>query len=162
MKRALMLAAAPLPGFAQGTALARRLAALHGGTIEVESEPGKGSTFALYLPIREKSRTKRRNPRGYWSSTTRTETTGCSLRSSRPRAIRRWNRPSRISSASPSTPSCLRRKIPCDPCFHQFCQGRVELGRGEALLQRHFVDQAMTREFAGKLAVLLPAGDVLG
>ena len=35
-------------------ALARRLAELHGGTIEVKSEPGKGSTFTLRLPLQEK------------------------------------------------------------------------------------------------------------
>ena len=33
----------------------RRVAELHSGMIEVQSEPGEGSTFMLRLPIREKS-----------------------------------------------------------------------------------------------------------
>lgn len=40
-------------GAGMGLTLARRLAELHGGTIEVESEPGSGSTFTLRLPIQE-------------------------------------------------------------------------------------------------------------
>ena len=42
-------------GVGMGLALARRLAELHGGTIEVESEPGKGSSFTLRLPVKERS-----------------------------------------------------------------------------------------------------------
>ena len=40
-------------GIGIGLALARRLAELHGGSIEVQSEPGKGSTFTLRLPVGE-------------------------------------------------------------------------------------------------------------
>jgi signal transduction histidine kinase len=38
------------PGNGLGLAIARRLVALHGGELRVESEPGRGSTFAFTLP----------------------------------------------------------------------------------------------------------------
>jgi signal transduction histidine kinase len=38
-------------GTGRGLYLARRIAAAHGGTIEVKSNPGSGATFALRLPL---------------------------------------------------------------------------------------------------------------
>jgi signal transduction histidine kinase len=37
-------------GVGLGLAIARQIAEAHGGTIDVQSEPGKGSTFVLRLP----------------------------------------------------------------------------------------------------------------
>jgi PAS domain S-box-containing protein len=42
----------PMDGTGLGLALSRRLADLHGGRLDVESEIGKGSTFTLHLPVK--------------------------------------------------------------------------------------------------------------
>jgi len=39
-------------GIGLGLAVSQKLAEANGGRIEVESESGKGSTFTIYLPVK--------------------------------------------------------------------------------------------------------------
>ncbi|MFY0522028.1 HAMP domain-containing sensor histidine kinase [Archangium gephyra] len=42
-----------IPGVGLGLAVARKILAAHGGSLDVESEPGRGSTFYAKLPVRQ-------------------------------------------------------------------------------------------------------------
>jgi two-component system, OmpR family, phosphate regulon sensor histidine kinase PhoR len=46
-----------------GLAITRRVARMHGGEVRVESEPGKGSTFTLRIPILEDPKFETRDPK---------------------------------------------------------------------------------------------------
>src|SRR5713226_7214095 len=45
-------------GTGLGLSIVRQIADLHGGTIEVESEPGKGTSFRIELPLEPRDPTR--------------------------------------------------------------------------------------------------------
>ena len=45
--------ARPAAGTGLGLFLARRLAEVHGGSLDYQKNPGKGSTFILSLPLQD-------------------------------------------------------------------------------------------------------------
>jgi signal transduction histidine kinase len=47
-----------ITGIGLGLAVSKKLAEANGGRIEVESKAGKGSTFTLYLPLKQSNRTE--------------------------------------------------------------------------------------------------------
>jgi len=70
-----------------GLTLARLIMGLFGGQISLQSEPGKGSTFILSLPIRTKGQEKFSGQNRYWNTDILPENSGKSRARKSPRVL---------------------------------------------------------------------------
>ncbi len=97
-------------GLGLGLAYVKRIVSEHGGDIQVDSEPGKGSAFSLVLPAADVSTTKGRRPRGRAGARGRASRAGSRTAS---RSTKRAStRTGRATAASKKTRGKRKAKAP--------------------------------------------------